>query len=485
MKVTKKIKPYYCIISRSLGSYRRFYFLAIALCLPASLIAQSSSYIPIGKVASRHAKDIQASNWSVGAETMDRDYTIYNNWKEYLGPLGIKKARLQAGWSNTEYQRGHYNFAWLDSIIYDMVAQGVEPWLNVSYGNPLYSGGTKLGAAMPKDSASIAAYAAWAMLLAARYKEVVDEYEIWNEGVHRKKNTIKDYVNLYVPTAKAIRSVQPEAQLLALAIAGIHPELADDFLAEMQERDKLHLVDQITYHPYRRNPDEVYKEVLKLRAVVNRYDPRITIRQGENGAPSMYRRTKALNSYPWTETSQSKWALRRMLGDLGRDIETSYFSIVDLNYPDEINRKGTLESDTTKKVVKAKPIYYALQHLAAIFDNTLTRVPNYGYATSADSSLSLFAYQHQSSGQQVITFWQDGNVPSDSEEYQTIDLSVSAGHFNGAVWVDVRTGEVREIPAENIQRRGTQYTFTYIPVYDSPVLIADRSLIPLSLSSQQ
>ena len=449
----------------------------------STVLAQTSEFSHLGNVSSRYAKDIQASNWSVGAETMDRDYTIYNNWKEYLGPLGIKKARLQAGWAKTEYQKGYYNFAWLDNIIYDMVGQGVEPWLNVSYGNPLYSGGTKLGAAMPKDSASIASFAAWAKLLAARYKEVVDEYEIWNEGIHSKKNTVDEYADLYIATAEAIRSVQPKARLLAMAIAGIHPELADGFLAEMQKRSKLHLVDQITYHPYRPNPDEVYEEVLELRAVVNRYDPRITIRQGENGAPSQYRNTKALRNYPWSETSQSKWALRRMLGDLGRDIETSYFSIVDLNYPDEINRKGTLESDTTKKVVKAKPVYYALQHLAAIFDNTLARVPNYAYTTSADSSLSCFAYQHKATGQQVITLWMDGNVPSDSEAYQTMDFSVSGGNFNETVWVDLRTGEVRKIPEENIQQKGTQYTFSNIPVYDSPVLIADKSLIPHSSSN--
>lgn len=461
--------------------YLYYSLVLIGLLLSTSLVlfAQPAGFTYLGKVAPRHAWDIQASNWSIGAETMDRDYTIYDNWKEYLGPLGIKKARLQAGWAKTEYQQGHYNFAWLDSIIYDMVGQGVEPWINVSYGNPLYSGGTRLGAAMPKDSASIAAFAAWAKLLAARYKEVVDEYEIWNEGIHSKKNTVEEYADLYVATAEAIRSVQPEAQLLAMAIAGIHPELADAFLAEMQARDKLPLIDQITYHPYRKNPDEVYEEVLELRAVVNRYDSRISIRQGENGAPSQYRRTKALREYPWTEISQSKWALRRMLGDLGRDIETSYFSIVDLNYPDEINRKGVLESDTTKKVVKAKPVYYALQYLAAIFDHTLERIPNYAYTTEGDSSLSLFAYQHQASGQQVLTLWLDGNTPSDSEEYQSIDISVPSGKFKEVVWVDVRTGEVRKIPEESIRRRGSQYIFNGIPIYDSPILIADKSLIPL------
>ncbi|NJM94314.1 MAG: hypothetical protein HC842_06335 [Cytophagales bacterium] len=254
------------------------------------------------------------------------------------------------------------------------------------------------------------------------------------KGLHSKKNTIEEYVNLYISTAEAIRSVHPEARLLAMAIAGIHPELADGFLAEMQKRDKLHLIDQITYHPYNKNPDAVYDEVLRLRTVVNKYAPRITIRQGENGAPSEFRKTKALNSYNWSETSQSKWALRRLLGDLGRDIESSYFSIVDLNYPDEINRKGTLESDNNRKVVKAKPVYYALQHLAAIFDESLGRIESYPYSSDNTQSLSLFAFENKVTGKQIIALWLDGEIPSDSEEKQPISLTIPQGNFQNPVW---------------------------------------------------
>jgi hypothetical protein len=43
--------------------------------------------------------------------------------------------------------------------------------------------------------------------------------------------------------------------------------------------------------------------------------------------------------------------------------------------------------------------------------------------------------------------------------------------------VDLRNGEVYEIPEKNWSRKGSAYTFKDIPVYDSPVLIADKSLI--------
>lgn len=56
----------------------------------------------LGKIAPKTVKMVTASPWSVGGETMDRDYTIYNNWKGYIENLGIKKVRLQSGWAKTE-----------------------------------------------------------------------------------------------------------------------------------------------------------------------------------------------------------------------------------------------------------------------------------------------------------------------------------------------------------------------------------------------
>jgi hypothetical protein len=37
-----------------------------------------------------------------------------------VGPLGVKKARIQGGWAKTEKQPGVYNFGWLDNIVFDM-----------------------------------------------------------------------------------------------------------------------------------------------------------------------------------------------------------------------------------------------------------------------------------------------------------------------------------------------------------------------------
>ncbi len=441
----------------------------------------------MGRIKVRPASEIQASNWSVGAETMDRDYTIYRNWKSYLGPLGFKKARLQAGWAKTEREKGVYDWAWLDEIILDMVQQGVEPWMCLSYGNPIYAdgGGTLLGAALPRTEEALQAWEKFVRAMVARYKHVIDEWEVWNEPNPGKGVTPAIYADFLIRTAQAVRQVQPKARILALSLAGVDTKFTDAVLKIVAAESKLDLIDEVTYHPYSFNPDKSYEVVAKLREVIARYSSRITIRQGENGAPSERRTKRALSQYDWTEVSQAKWALRRLLGDLGRDIPSSYFSIMDMKYPDEMNSKGLLRSRADQTVEGVKPAYGALQNLAAIFDDRLKRISHYAWRADCTASLSVFAYESRFTGRQVVTIWQDGEIPSDKIEKASIDLAFPVGNFEQPVYVDLREGRVYEIPSSHWFRRGTVCEFRGIPCYDSPILIADRSLVPMAPTDGQ
>ena len=48
----------------------------------------------LGTVKPRSTNEIASSNWLIGCETMDRDFTDYDQYKEYLVPLGIKRLRM-------------------------------------------------------------------------------------------------------------------------------------------------------------------------------------------------------------------------------------------------------------------------------------------------------------------------------------------------------------------------------------------------------
>ncbi|TWU33253.1 hypothetical protein Poly41_50050 [Novipirellula artificiosorum] len=67
--------------------------LATAQAAPSLEQQLGKDYTYIGSIKPRHARDIKASNWSIGAETMDRDFTIcemkYPDKINYKGLMAI------------------------------------------------------------------------------------------------------------------------------------------------------------------------------------------------------------------------------------------------------------------------------------------------------------------------------------------------------------------------------------------------------------
>ena len=148
---------------------------------------------------------------------------------------------------------------------------------------------------------------------------------------------------------------------------------------------------------------------------MRKYSSRIVIRQGEAGCPSELRKTRAMKKYPWTELIQAKHVLRRLLGDLGRDKPSSCFSICDMKYPDEMNRKGLLYAREDCTVERPKPAYYAVQNLAAVFDNQVVRDRDFACDVPADPPLSIYGYRHQPSGKTLVTAWFRSEIPGDDK----------------------------------------------------------------------
>jgi hypothetical protein len=250
-------------------------------------------------------------------------------------------------------------------------------------------------------------------------------------------------------------------------------------LAILAEQDKLHLVDQVTHHRHQRNPDPNEPEI-ELEKVVRKYSDRIVIRQGEAGCPSEWCETRALNKYPWTELTQAKHVLRRLLADLGRDKPSSVFGIMDMKYPDEMNRKGLLRARDDGTVEYPKPAYYAVQNLASVFDDRLTRIRDYPVETPGGLPLSVHGYEHRASGRQVVAAWFHDKIPSDKNAKTPVDFEFAGGWFTEPVYVDLRTGIVYEIPRKHWEHEGGVHRFKAIPCYDSPILIADKQALSVT-----
>ena len=286
----------------------------------------------IGTLRPRSVGEIRGSNWTLGCETLDRDFAVFDEYKSFLAPLGIKTIRLQAGWAKCEKEKGKYDFSWLDKIIDYACEQGINVLLETGYGNPIYKGGGgwDLAGGFPTSDEGIAAWDAWVDAMTKHFKGRVRDWAMWNEPDIGGNKTLKQIVAFNIRTAKIIKRNIPDSRIAGLSLAHNNPEYFEKCLKEMG--DDVKMFDWFIYHGYAPAPESSYENVEKQKAVLAKYNPKAKLRQGENGCPSEMATKFALSGIPWSEYSQAKWDMRRMLGDLGHDVESSVFTICDFNH---------------------------------------------------------------------------------------------------------------------------------------------------------
>ncbi|MGV8093944.1 MAG: hypothetical protein AB2L24_18945 [Mangrovibacterium sp.] len=436
--------------------------------------ASSPGLKQTGWIETKHSRDIDSSPWSVGCETLDRDYADFSIYKNYVGELGVKHARLQSGWAKTEKQKGIYNFEWLDSCVYGLVEQGVAPWISLSYGNPLYKSQTNLGAGIFTDEVTLTAWCHYVEAIVSHYKDVVDEWEIWNEPRHSESP--EAYANLLIRTSETIRRVQPGAIVMGFTVHGFSPSVVLKFphavFEILKAKNKTNVVDYVTYHPYTQNPDGCYSMVEGLEKLVHSYNPKIKLYQGESGCPSVLEWGHAMNNYPWTEYSQAKWDLRRMAGDWARGIRSSVFTVIDLRYTSMLQSFGLIRSNLKHEIIYKRPSYYGVQHMVSFFDDTAEPTGILKYESNSPRSMTVAGFKKQESP--VLLVWQDDQVPTDELKWDAIGLTIKGIKFKDPVYVEMITGKIYEIESQCWTNGKDGVEFINLPVWDSPVMIAER-----------
>ncbi len=428
---------------------------------------------PIGWIATRHAKDIQSSDWSVGCETLDRDQARFSVYKDYVGELGAKYGRLQSGWAKCEKEKGVYDFAWLDECVYGLDEQGVQPWMCLCYGNPIYRSTIQLGSSLAPVVRSEEAMAAWLKYVeatVARYKNVVKEWEIWNEPFGQGE----DYAVMVLATAELIKKTQPDAVILVTAITDKDRTVV---LEALKTANKLDLVDYWVYHPYTQNPDTTYASVETMKQQLAEYSQKYKVYQGEVGCPSILEWTHALAQYPWTEYSQAKWNLRRMAGDRVRSIRSSVFTIIDLKYPNMLQSFGLIRSSLLHEFIYKRPTYYAVQHMMSFFDAAVKPVGILEYDSDSPRTLTVAGFQKAQTP--VVLLWYSDEIPNDELAWDKVDVTVRNITFQDPVYVEMITGKVFELDPSAWKSSGTSTTWTQLPVWDSPMMLVERAQVEL------
>lgn len=421
---------------------------------------------PMGQMEVRESGTITSQWWSVGCETLDRDYADWDQYSRFLPTLGVTHARLFSGWAKTEQAKGVYDFAWLDKQVREMSAMGIKPWICISYGNPVWGSDFRLGMRVKQVTENAEAFAAWLKYVRAlveRYKDVVDEWEIWNEPF----NQANEYAKMVMETARTIKEVQPQATCIVTAVRW--PNDYKAVLEQLKSANALNLVKYWAYHPYTLRPEDSYRMVEDLRKLVKSYSSDYDIMQGEVGCPAQLEFGHALNNYEWTEYSQAKWNLRRAIGDRARNIKSNCFTFIDLQYTFMLQSFGLIRSNTLKEPVYRRPSFFAMQNVYSFFDDDVHARGVETVKLTNGVEVTIASFERQSNNIKVV--WISDRVPSDKLEYTMCDLSA---YIKRGVWCDLMTGRVYELT-----------DLTKVPLWDSPVLIGPNGQIARQTVWQQ
>ena len=427
------------------------------------------------------------SLWSVGCETLDRDYAVFDNFKQYVGETGVGYARLQSGWAKTEQKKGKYDFRWLDAQVDGLLEQGVRPWLCLCYGNPVYSKhGHDLNAKLFPDGPVMDAWLSYVKACVARYKGKVALWEVWNEPDGSKNmDSYPLYAHLFVRTARAIREADPDAKIAAFGSCSPDRAYIRQALELIDAEGGIQLIDYITYHAYWPVPELIIPAVRQLRADVDRYNPSIGLIQGETGCPGQLEYGHAMHDIEWNEYSQVKWDLRQMMNHFALGIPYSVFTMVDLNYGWMLQSYGLIRQNLKGVPIYKRPKFYAVRHVTGIFTPELSATDQVTVSASCDIVCVGVRKGEKNIG---CLLWLGGDIPSGSIDRRLVDVRLGGLSLEDPVYVDLVTGYVHELNGiqdptlslwKHPERLEGTTGFRGLPLWDAPVLIINRSAIPL------
>ena len=454
----------------------------------------------VGKIESKASLDVKRSKIGLGFEKLDRD--VFDPEKAYdkVGALGVKWIRIQSGWQRTEREAGIYNFEWLDKVVDNLIARGLEPWICLCYGNDLYDDFAKsvFGAVGCPPIFSPEQRNAWEKYVRAtveHYRGRVSHFEVWNEpdGIWCWKTGVSaTELGIFTrDTGRYIKETNPDAKV----IGGVICMRPIAYLNEALAAGMGEYLDFVSFHEYTHDESLVFERVSALRALCQKYGD-IEIIQGESGSQSRSDGAGALRGGAWTPEKQAKQLARHTVADLMSGVYfTSYFSCMDMI--EALNGKvgdvstyldygyfGVIGADFDESgraigSYTPKPSYYALQNLASIFAEDFENCelpviflpqhsPRYFSSDLSRSEVTLGGFKRDSG--ELMAYWIHSDILRSSTE-GNISFEIYS-EYDSVRLIDVMDGCIYEIP-ESIVKRDEfgMYKFTNLVAKDTPLLL--------------
>ena len=450
----------------------------------------------IGTLKIKNAAEIRESRVSMGFECLDRDLFDPALCYDRVAESGAKFARCQTGWARTEKVPDVYDFDWLDEVVDNLLARGIQPWFNVGYGNPIYMpdapNSTAVGCVPTLYGEEVtAAWCRYVEAMCRHFGDRVTHFEIWNEPDlshfwHPEKPSGEKFGQLYLLTAKIIRGVLPNAKLGFCTC-----ESKGEYLKPIFEQLTPSDIDFLCIHNYDRKLEFGSRYVGSfsgydfVRELLERYGlSHAELWMGEGGHASWHPVGHCqCRLGGGNEHRQAVWILRRFFGDFRKDLRlTSIFMIVDLwkkpyEMAVEVQIKPAAQGLLHGITYEPKSGYYAFSRLGTVLGgDTLPALSDLPVTLSCpvrneDPSPMTVSYTHD--GQEVYAYW----IPFTLEDERGITGRASmtfdaASAITAPVVIDLLDGTVSE-PAPD-EWNPTTRTLTNLPIGEYPFLVCNK-----------
>jgi hypothetical protein len=475
----------------------------------------------IGKIIPKNSSEIKSSPFGIQAGT------LVDSLVAKAAEIGVKWTRLGASWPGIESKKGIYDWAETDKAFDIALKNGITPFVCISGGNKLYSKLTTYDNPVEreiygfkpeppvKDPIAMKAYLGFVRELVSRYKDKIDYWEVWNEPNHRNywgsEPNGKEYGKLVVETALILKELDPGCKIIAGATAKIDTLFTDDFLSV----GACKLIDIISFHNYGPVPEERAYLAVDLWKVINKYNPKLEVWQGECGYPSHSSTRDYRGRAPWGLNIQAKWLLRQSFTDIFycRATLSNYFKLAHtegkgekpvrsnlraidtiFGYPERggsrvktigVNEKCLL----TNPGLTEKPGFFAYQSLCALWKPDYKATPVkysvkvmdqgvfYGIGDEDDAfpSIPLVATFKDGSGIWLLAWWLPWNMQEYLPKFARIELKLKDVEMKDPVLVDLLTGEVFEF--DSLSTNNGEIMLTNLPLADYPMIIIERGTV--------
>ena len=460
--------------------------------------------IKIGQVKPKKSIDIQKSRIGIGFEKLDRYAFDPEKAYPYMAQTGVKWARIQSGWMRTEQEKGVYDFAWIDDIVNNLIAIGIEPWINLCYGNPLYTPWAAehygaVGCPPIETEEERRGWHNYVCALTQHFAGRVRYYEVWNEPdgdwCWKKGPDPWELAEFTAATARACKEGDSTCYVLGFATCRLNRL---NFLENLCKAGICDHIDGISYHSYH-IPDAKFEEYYRVYDQIRSYyKPSLKIFQGESGTQSRPDGKGALHDAAWNQEKQAKFLLRHLLTDLGVGCDmASYFSCMDMK--EALNGKtgdvntyrdfgyfGVLGADFDEEgnatgEYTPKKSFYALQNLCSLLCNDAEPfIPR--YEALVEHSPRMFGPDYdfaktrhygfrRENGSWALAYWHtESNILTQTYD-GTATIQIPKRYAKNIQLIDLLTGDIYRLPEEMVLETKQFIRLLHIPLKDHPLML--------------